>query len=249
MHAAMFAPAGATLVVVGDRPEDELLDAGGDDVRARGARRCRAAPIDRDAGAGCRRRRRRPRSSASCRGPARRSRSCASATSCASRSTPDYHALLVLNTMLGGQFVSRLNLNLREDKGYTYGVRTGFDLRRGLGPFVMQTSVGTDVTGPAIQRGAAPRSATSRDARPATRRAKLAHRVRVAQQGLPARLRDRAAGGAVVAQLALHDLPDYLFRGLRAALAQVTADDVSAAARQYLDPEQNDAPLIVGRFG
>ena len=69
---------------------------------------------------------------------------------CAARSTPDYHKLLILNTILGGEFVSRLNLNLRESKGYTYGVRTGFNLRRGLGPFVTQTSVGTDVTGPAI---------------------------------------------------------------------------------------------------
>ncbi len=57
----------------------------------------------------------------------------------------------MLNTILGGQFVSRINLNLREDKGYTYGVRTGFDLRKGLGPFVLQTSVGTDVTVPAIR--------------------------------------------------------------------------------------------------
>ena len=49
------------------------------------------------------------------------------------RSTPDYHALLVLNMILGGQFVSRINMNLREDKGYTYGARTSFDFRRGPG--------------------------------------------------------------------------------------------------------------------
>jgi predicted Zn-dependent peptidase len=53
---------------------------------------------------------------------------------CAARSTPDYSRLLVLNAILGGEFVSRLNLNLRESKGYTYGVRTGFNLRRGMGP-------------------------------------------------------------------------------------------------------------------
>ena len=52
------------------------------------------------------------------------------------RLTPDYHALVVLNTILGGQFVSRLNMNLREDKGYTYGARTGFDFRRAPGPFM-----------------------------------------------------------------------------------------------------------------
>ena len=53
------------------------------------------------------------------------------------RKTPDYHALLVLNTILGGQFVSRINMNLREDKGYTYGARTSFDFRRAPGPFVL----------------------------------------------------------------------------------------------------------------
>ena len=79
-------------------------------------------------------------------------------------STPDYHALLVLNMVLGGQFVSRINMNLREDKGYTYGARTGFDFRRGPGPFVLQASVQSDADGRCDQRSArraARRSAAS----------------------------------------------------------------------------------------
>ena len=67
-----------------------------------------------------------------------------------SRRTPDYHALLVLNMILGGQFVSRINMNLREDKGYTYGARTSFDFRRGPGPFVLTASVQSDATVDAI---------------------------------------------------------------------------------------------------
>ena len=149
LHAALFAPEGATLVIVGDRPEEELLDAAARCL-ANGPRVPSPMAIDRAAALA-------PppparwRGSASCRGRAPRSRSCASATSCAARSTPDYHALLMLNTVLGGQFVSRINLNLREDKGYTYGVRTGFDLRRGIGPFVLQTSVGTTATADAMR--------------------------------------------------------------------------------------------------
>ena len=54
------------------------------------------------------------------------------------RNTPDYHALVAANMVLGGQFVSRINLNLREDKGFTYGARTAFDFRRLPGPFVLQ---------------------------------------------------------------------------------------------------------------
>ncbi|MCA1641306.1 MAG: insulinase family protein, partial [Acidobacteria bacterium] len=62
------------------------------------------------------------------------------------RSSPDYFPLLVMNSILGGQFVSRVNLNLREDKGYTYGARTGFDYRRGAGPFIASAGVQTSVT-------------------------------------------------------------------------------------------------------
>ena len=53
--------------------------------------------------------------------------------------------------VLGGQFTSRIMLNLREEKGYTYGASTSFDFRRGLGPFVMGTSVKTSVTVDAIR--------------------------------------------------------------------------------------------------
>ena len=56
-----------------------------------------------------------------------------------------------MNAALGGQFVSRINLNLREDKGYTYGVRSGFDFRIGPGAFVVQTSVQTDATAASVR--------------------------------------------------------------------------------------------------
>src|SRR5262249_2070849 len=55
------------------------------------------------------------------------------------RSTPDYHALIAANMVLGGQFVSRVNLKLREERGFTYGARTSFDFRRLPGPFVFQS--------------------------------------------------------------------------------------------------------------
>jgi predicted Zn-dependent peptidase len=67
------------------------------------------------------------------------------------RNTPDYPALLVMNALLGGQFVSRVNLKLREEKGFTYGARTGFDWRRGATPFVLQASVHTAATADAIR--------------------------------------------------------------------------------------------------
>ncbi len=66
------------------------------------------------------------------------------------RRVPDFHAVQVMNSILGGLFNSRLQLNLRETKGYTYGVGSSFDMRRGAGPFSVRTAVQTAVTVPAI---------------------------------------------------------------------------------------------------
>lgn len=68
-----------------------------------------------------------------------------------SRNTPDHAALVVANAVLGGTFTSRLNLNLRERNGFTYGVRSRFAFRRGPGPFSISTAVDTDVTASAVR--------------------------------------------------------------------------------------------------
>jgi predicted Zn-dependent peptidase len=66
------------------------------------------------------------------------------------RSTPDYFPIQVMNTILGGSFSSRLNLNLRERNGYTYGAGSGFDMRASAGPFVASAAVQTDKTAEAL---------------------------------------------------------------------------------------------------
>ena len=68
------------------------------------------------------------------------------------RRNPDFHAVSVMSAILGGLFNSRLNMNLREDKGYTYGASAGFDMRRGRGPFTARAAVNTEVTIPALRR-------------------------------------------------------------------------------------------------
>ena len=68
------------------------------------------------------------------------------------RHHPDRVRLQVANSILGGKFMSRLNLTLREKHGYTYGVSSGFDFRRGPGPFVIATAVGNDVAGAACRK-------------------------------------------------------------------------------------------------
>ena len=107
----------------------------------------------------------------------------------ASRRTPDYAPLLVMNAMLGGQFTSRVNLKLREEKAYTYGARTGFDWKRGLAPFALSTSVHTASTADAIADAAAEIEAI-RGSRPVTDR-ELAHAKAALTRGYPAASRPR----------------------------------------------------------
>ena len=68
------------------------------------------------------------------------------------RHHPDRVQLQVANSILGGKFMSRLNLTLREKHGYTYGVSSAFDFRRGPGPFVISTAVANDVAGAACRK-------------------------------------------------------------------------------------------------
>jgi zinc protease len=241
LHGALFTPAGSTLVIVGDRSEEALLDAA---TALFGSWRPASSPmaIDRAAAVAA------PPAAPLARlgvvpRPGAPQSELRIGHVCAARSTPDYHALLMLNTILGGQFVSRINLNLREDKGYTYGVRTGFDLRKGLGPFVVQTSVGTDVTVPAI-REALKELRDIRAGRPATAD-EVALAFNTVSKGYPRGFETATQVARSVAQLALHGLPDSYFEDFVPRLAQITQSEVSRVAQEYLALDRMTT-LIVG---
>ena len=68
------------------------------------------------------------------------------------RSSPDYEPVRVMNEVLGGMFSSRINMNLREEHGYTYGASSAFLFHRAPGPFQISSGVRTDVTAPAVTR-------------------------------------------------------------------------------------------------
>jgi predicted Zn-dependent peptidase len=152
----------------------------------------------------------------------------------AERRTDDYHALLVLNMVLGGQFVSRVNMNLRENKGYTYGARTAFDFRRGRGPFVLQASVQTEVTADALREALVELAAIRAD-RPVTLEELTAARAALTR-GYPRNFEtaDQIARGA--AQLALYGLPDDYFSQFGPRVAAVDIATVTRVAQTYLDP-------------
>ena len=125
------------------------------------------------------------------------------------RVTPDYPALLVLNAVLGGQFVSRVNLKLREEKGYTYGARTSFDWRRGISPFALQTSVHTASTADAIADCLAEISAVMGSRPPSEEEMSLAKASLT--RGYPRGFETAQQVARSVAVLSLYGLPDTYF--------------------------------------
>jgi zinc protease len=150
------------------------------------------------------------------------------------RSTPDYHALLVMNMILGGQFVSRINMNLREEKGYTYGARTSFEFRKGPGPFVFQASVQSDVTADAV-REALGEIEGMRGTRPVTA-AELELGRAALTRGYPRNFETSEQLGRAAVQLALYDLPDSYFTTFVPRVVSVSEADVTRVAHEHLDP-------------
>ncbi len=152
------------------------------------------------------------------------------------RSAPDYLHLLVLNMVLGGQFVSRINMNLREDKGYTYGARTSFDARRGPGPFLLQASVQADATTASI-RESLKEIADVRGSRPVTR-AELETGRAALTRGYPRNFETAEHVARAAAQMSLHDLPEDYYSTFVPRVLALDEDAVTDAARRHLDPDR-----------
>lgn len=160
------------------------------------------------------------------------------------RLTPDYAALLVLNMALGGQFVSRLNLNLREDKGFTYGVRSGFEFRRAPGPFVVQTAVQTAVTADAVREVLSEVRAITLS-RPATS-AEIDMAKAALTRGYPRSFETAGQIARGLAQLALYELPDDTLEQFVPLVHAVDLEAVASAA-QRLDPARMTVAVVGDR--
>ena len=159
------------------------------------------------------------------------------------RSTPDYFALQVLNTILGGQFVSRVNLNLREDKGYTYGARTSFDFRRAAGPFTASAGVQTAVTKQSVAEFLKELRGIRGDI-PITNE-ELAAAKQALILAYPRGFETPAQIAGRLADVVQFGLPDSYFNNYISNISKVTAADVNRVARATIDPS-NLAILVVG---
>jgi len=150
------------------------------------------------------------------------------------RSTNDYFAIQVLNTILGGSFTSRLMQNLRETHGYTYGAQSGFSMRRSAGPFTASAEVVSAKTDSAFIEFMKELRAI-RDTVPAD---ELAKAKRYLQLGLP---EDFETTGSIAFQmlpLITYGIPLAFYDTAVQRIGAVTQADVQRVARQYVNPDR-----------
>jgi zinc protease len=163
----------------------------------------------------------------------------------AARTSSDYHALVALNLVLGGQFVSRINSNLRERKGYTYGARTSFEFRRGRGPFSLHASVQSDATADAVREVLSELQAI-RGERPVTGEELELGRAPLTR-GYPRGFETAEQIARAAAQLALYDLPHDYFTTFVPKVLSLTAADLTRAAATHIDPDRLLAVIVGDR--
>jgi predicted Zn-dependent peptidase len=153
-----------------------------------------------------------------------------------SRNSSDYHALVTMNLVLGGQFVSRINSNLRERKGYTYGARTSFEFRRGRGPFSFYASVQSDATADAVREAVSELEAI-RGSRPVTPGELELGRAPLTR-GYPRGFETAEQVARAIAQIALYDLPDDYFTTFVPKVQALTPADLTRVAEAHIDPSR-----------
>lgn len=152
----------------------------------------------------------------------------------AERKTDDYFPVLVMNTILGGSFSSRLNQNLREQHGYTYGARTVFHFRHSAGPFIAYASVYTDVTDKALKEffnelDSITVSITDEE----LNRAKNYTALK-----FPQNFQTTAAIANRIEELVTYNLPENYFTNYIDKILSVSKDEVKKAAEKYIIPDE-----------
>jgi len=157
------------------------------------------------------------------------------------RSTRDYFALTVMNTILGGSFTSRLNQNLRETRGFTYGAGSRFDMRRAAGPFLASAEIVTAKSDSALLEFMKELNGIRQPVPPA----ELSRAKRYLQLQLPGNFETTQQIAAALVPVALYGLPLDYFNNYVQNIEGVTQADVARVAQQYINPGSL-AVVIVG---
>jgi zinc protease len=147
---------------------------------------------------------------------------------------PDYFSIVVMNAVLGGLFSSRINLNLREKHGYTYGASSYYDWRRQSGPFVISTAVQSEVTAAAISESLKEIERMQTDP---VETEELTLATSYLEGVFPIRYETTASIASALANLVMFDLPEDYYDTYRSNISAVTTDDVLRASREHVRQE------------
>jgi len=157
------------------------------------------------------------------------------------RSTPDYFTIEVLNTILGGSFTSRLNQNLREQHGYTYGANSAFAMRMAAGPFLAGAGVQSDKTADALREFFNEFNGIAKPV-PADELARAKNYVAL---GFPGQFETTGDVTRKLAELIIYHLPDDSFSTYTPRIEAVASAEVLKAAQKYIQPGRF-AVVVVG---
>ena len=157
------------------------------------------------------------------------------------RSTPDYFTLQALNTVLGGSFTSRLNQNLREAHGYSYGASSGFDMRLSAGPFVAAAGVQTDKTAEALREFFNELTGISKP----IGQEELTKAKNYLALGFPGDFETTGDLSRRIEEMIVHKLPANYFEQYVTHVQAVTPAAVQKAAATYIQPSKF-AVVVVG---
>lgn len=141
---------------------------------------------------------------------------------------------LILNSILGGQFTSRINLNLREDKGYTYGAFSGFNYFKNSAYFYVSTSVGIEFTSEAINEI----YKEMNEIRKGITKEELAFAKSSIIKKFPSNFETYRQVTGNLATKIIHSLPDDYFNNYIKNIAAVTSEQVNKAAEDLILPEK-----------
>jgi zinc protease len=159
------------------------------------------------------------------------------------RSTPDYYALQVMNTMLGGMFQSRLNANIREEKGYSYDVGSGFGFGKGPNPFRTGGDIVGDKSDAALIEFMKELRGIVGEEPPTEEELRTAKESLV--QRLPGAFASVTAINGALSGLWLQSLPDNYYQQYTKAVSAITAADVVRVAKKHIDLDHL-AIVVVG---
>ncbi|HET7621056.1 MAG TPA: pitrilysin family protein [Gemmatimonadaceae bacterium] len=156
------------------------------------------------------------------------------------RSTPDYFAIEVMNTILGGSFSSRLNQNLRETHGYTYGAFSGFSMRREPGPFTAEAEIVAAKTDSALLQFITELKSI-RDTVPES---ELTRAKQLLQLQLPGDFETTRSIASRLVPVAIYDLPLDFYNKYVGRIGAITQSDVRRVARAHVEPDSLDIVIV-----